>query len=73
MAKTAVAWPKLGFGWHWPLPPPRLAWGAPGAYFDGKMHQKNLLAVPWAGLIEEGVVVRSMNALCRGLVGAIVE
>ena len=46
VAKTAVAWPKLGFGWHWALPPPRLAWGAPGAYFDGKTHQKNLLAGP---------------------------
>ena len=27
----------VGFG---PSAPPRLAWGAPGAYFDGKMHQK---------------------------------
>ena len=46
VAKTAVAWPKLGFGWHWALPPPRLAWGATGAYFDGKIHQKNLPNAP---------------------------
>ena len=52
--KTAVAWPKLGFGWHWPLPPLRLAWGAPGAYFDGKMHQKNLPTVLWEGAVMFG-------------------
>ena len=57
VAKTTVAWPKLGFGWHWPLPPPRLAWGAPGAYFDGKMHQKNLLTVPWEGAVMRPSVV----------------
>ena len=48
---AGIAWPKPGFGWCWPLPPPRLAWGAPGAYFDGKIHQKNLLTVPWEGVV----------------------
>ena len=55
--RPQAAWPELSSGWCWPLPPPRLARGAPGACFDGKMHQKNLLALPWAGLTEEGVVV----------------
>jgi hypothetical protein len=63
--KTAVAWPKLGFGWQWPLPPPRLAWGAPGAYFDGKMHQKNLLNVPWeAAMVLDGFRSRRGVVLC---------
>jgi hypothetical protein len=27
---AGIAWPKPGFGWCWPFPPPRLAWGTPG-------------------------------------------